>query len=286
MDTNPTIKTLSQQLTLKIKNKEIEVPMLPEVANKVMRLTQDSNTVTTDLSNLIQSDQVLAGHVMRIANSALYSPNIKLVSLQQAISRLGMGIIGEIALAASINAKMFNAPAFNKLIQSQLKYSLYCALWSKEVARFCKRNVEAAFLAGLLQSIGRPVCLQAACELADSFGMALEEPEACHLLGVFARIIGVQVVHRWEMPPTICEVVTWFDQYENAGTAKELTMVCVAANKFAQYGIQISPEYPKLSKKDLNESPVMGDLNLYPEDIDTLIEKQKNIKSTLESMSP
>ena len=56
------------------KTKKIDVPMLPEVANRVMRLTQDPNAITTDLAKLVQSDQVLAGHVMRIANSALYSP--------------------------------------------------------------------------------------------------------------------------------------------------------------------------------------------------------------------
>ncbi len=285
MAPNPLTETLSQQLTLKIKQKEIEVPMLPEVANKVMRLTQDSSSVMADLANLIQSDQVLAGHVMRIANSALYAPNTKLVSLQQAISRLGMSIIGEIALAASINSKMFNVPGFNKLIQNQLRFSLYSGLWAKEVARVCKRNVEAAFLSGLLQDIGRPVCLQAASEIANNLGLALTEAEILPLGNIFGRIIGVQVVHRWEMPSVLCDVVTWFDQYEKAGNSKELTMIVVAASKFAQYGFQVSPEYPILTKQELMAHPVMGDLNLYPDDIENLLEKQTNIEGTLESMS-
>lgn len=285
METLPLTKTLAQQLAIKIKQKEIDVPMLPEVANKVMRLTQDKNSVTTDLAKLIQSDQVLAGHVMRIANSALYSPNTKLVSLQQAISRLGMGIIGEIALAASINSKMFNAPGFNKLIQSQLRFSLYTGLWAKELARVCKRNVEAAFLAGLLHDIGRPVCLQSTLEIAQKFGFPVSEAEILPLENMFGRIIGSLVVNQWEMPTVVCDVVTWFEKYEQAGNSKELTMIVVAASKFAQYGFVISPEHPVLSKKELMEHPVLADLNLYPEDIEELLTKQSTVKSTLESMS-
>jgi HD-like signal output (HDOD) protein len=285
MEISPVTKTLAQQLAAKIKQKEIEVPMLPEVANKVMRLTQDQNAVTTDLAKLIQSDQVLAGHVMRIANSALYSPSNKLVSLQQAISRLGMSIIGEIALAASINSKMFNAPGFNKLIQSQLRFSLFTALWAKEIARVCKRNVEAAFLSGLLHDIGRPVCLQTTLEIAQRYGLPVSAADILPLENKFGRIIGVQVVHHWEMPSLVCDVLTWFDKYDQAGDSRELTMIVVAASKFAQHGFVISPEHPQLSRKDLEEQPVLADLNLYPDDIEALLAKQSTVKSTLESMS-
>ena len=285
MEPLPLTQILAQQLAIRIKLKEIEVPMLPEVANKVMRLTQDKNSITTDLAKLIQSDQVVAGHVMRIANSALYSPSTKLVSLQQAISRLGMAIIGEIALAASINSKMFNAPGFSKLIQSQLRFSLYTGLWAKEVARVCKRNVEAAFLAGLLHDIGRPVCLQTTLEIAERIGVPVTEADILPLENTFGRIIGSQVVDHWEMPKVVCDVVTWFDKYEQAGNSKELTMIVVAASKFAQYGFVISPAHPVLTKKELMEHPVLGDLNLYPEDVEALLSKQSTVKSTLESMS-
>ncbi|MEY4589284.1 MAG: hypothetical protein RL497_1360 [Pseudomonadota bacterium] len=285
METSVVAKTIAQQLASKIKQKKMDVPMLPEVANRVMRLTQDHNAVTTDLAKLVQSDQVLAGHVMRIANSALYSPNTKLVSLQQAISRLGMSIIGEIALAASINCKMFNAPGHNKSIQCQLRYALYTALWAKEVARVCKRNVEAAFLSGLLHDIGRPVCLQATIEIATECGFTATNADIAVIETAFSRVIGILVVNLWEMPSIVCDVLSMFDRYEEAGDNKELTMVVVAASKFAQNGLSISSDQPTFSRKELEEQPVMADLNLYLEDIDLLLQKQGSVKSTMESMS-
>jgi HD-like signal output (HDOD) protein len=207
-----------------------------------------------------------------------------LVSLQQAISRLGMRIIGEIALAASINSKMFNAPGHNKTIQCQLRYSLYTALWAKEVARTCKRNVEAAFLAGLLHDIGRPVCLQASVEIATQCGFTLTHTDLAPIEATFSRAIGVLVVNLWEMPSIVCDVLSMFDRYEEAGENKELTMVVVAASKFAQQDLSISSDQPTYSRKELEEQPVMADLNLYIDDIDLLLRKQANVKSTMESM--
>ena len=71
METASKNQSIVQMLSQKIEKDQIEVPMLPEVANKVMRLTQDPDSESGDLARLISSDQTLAGHVMRIANSAL-----------------------------------------------------------------------------------------------------------------------------------------------------------------------------------------------------------------------
>ena len=69
-----------------------------------------------------------------------------------------------------------------------------------------------------------------------------------------------------------------FDRYEEAGDNKELTMVVVAASKFAQAGLSINSDQPTYSRKELEEQPVMADLNLYLEDIEFLLGKQANVK--------
>ena len=148
MDQLSVDKAISDALRMQIEQDNIDVPMLPKVANRVIQLTQNADSDAEELSRLIQSDQPLAAHVMRIANSALYSPSTTLVSLQQAITRLGMQIIAEIALAASINSKVFNAPGFGAIISQQLKHSLHCGLWAKEVARQCRRMLKRRFWQG------------------------------------------------------------------------------------------------------------------------------------------
>ncbi|HEY7774469.1 MAG TPA: HDOD domain-containing protein [Marinagarivorans sp.] len=277
--------TFVEVVTQRINQSDIEVPMLPEVANKVMRLTNDPDSDANDLAKLIQSDQTLAGHVMRIANSALYSPNATLVSLQQAITRLGMRVIADIALAASVNSKMFNAPGYEKHIQTQLQFSLMAGLWAKEIARACRRNVEAAFLAGLLHDIGRPVCIQVVTEVAKSCRVDVSSSMMHELEQHFQRSLGITVVHQWEMPLLVRDVVTWFDDYTNAGKSAEQTMIVVAGAEFARCFYKETPLNKRITREQLTKSPVLADLNLYPDDIEKLIAKESLISSAMEAMS-
>lgn len=284
MTTAPKEASFIDVIANRIKQDDIEVPMLPEVANKVMRLTNDPESDAGDLAKLIQSDQTLAGHVMRIANSALYSPNATLVSLQQAITRLGMRVIADIALAASVNSKMFNAPGYEKHIQTELQFSLMAGLWAKEVARACRRNVEAAFLAGLLHDIGRPVTIQVVMEAAKAFKIDVPPNQMFELEQHFQRSLGISVVHQWEMPSLVCDVVTWFDDYSNAGKSAEQTMIVVAGAEFARRFYKGTPLRKKITHAQLIKSPVLADLNLYPDDIEKLIEKEDAINSAMEAM--
>ncbi len=271
-------------LNQRIQEDDIDVPMLPEVANRVVQLTRDPDSEASDLAKLIQSDQALAGHVMRIANSALYSPNSTLVSLQQAITRLGMQIIADIALAASLNSKMFNAPGFEKFILDNLRYSFLTGLWSKEIARACRKNVETAFLAGLLHDIGRLVGIQLVLEVARSLRTKIGATDILTLANHFQRTLGVKVVTQWEMPTLVCDVVTWFDEPEHAGPSREQTFAVVAGTIFASHFAPANKYRTKIDLDTLRAHPSLADLNLYPEDIDKLLAKAEIVKAASESI--
>lgn len=272
---------LAEMLEQEFKQGQIEVPLLPEVAGRVVHLTQDPESDATQLAQLIQSDQALAGHVMRIANSAAYSPNTSLVSLQQAITRLGMNLISDIALAASISTKMFNTPGFEQDIQLLWRHALGTALWAKEIARHCRFNVEATFLCGLLHSIGWPVALQAILEKIDAEQMACDKACVIALTHHFARPVSLNVLRHWKMPSLIGETITYFDNPNDAPNAPTHTAIVHAASRFARH--MISPD--QLSQEDLCQSEVLADLNLYPDEVRKLLNLTDDIASTMETMS-
>ncbi|MDN3638573.1 HDOD domain-containing protein [Simiduia curdlanivorans] len=271
---------VASMLQTRIAQSQLDVPMLPEVASKVVTLSQNPESDANKLAQLIQSDQALAGHVMHIANSAAYSPNGSLISLQQAITRLGMNLISDIALAASISAKMFKAPGYEKHITGIWRHALATALWGKEIARVCRRNVEATFLCGLLHSIGRPVTLQSVLELAHKAKLELSEEDVQQLEEQYHTQVGMAVAQRWAMPKIVCESIEFFHQYEDANLAKEQTTMINGGAVFATH--QLSPDL--LSAANLIELPVLADLNLYEDEIETLMDKKDDIKSTMEAM--
>jgi len=61
---------------------QIDLPLLPQVASQVVMLAGNPNTDAAQLSDTIHRDPALAGHVLRIANSAAYMPRMPIVSLQ------------------------------------------------------------------------------------------------------------------------------------------------------------------------------------------------------------
>ena len=275
-----TAKHIADQLQARIEQRQLDVPMLPEVAGKVVTLSQDPESDASKLAQLIQSDQALAGHVMHIANSAAYSPNASMVSLQQAITRLGMNLISDIALAASISAKMFKAPGYEKHINGIWRHALATALWGKEIARVCRRNVEATFLCGLLHSIGRPVALQSILDLADKAGLDISENDVKQLEDQYHTSVGVAVAQHWGMPQIVCESIEFFHHYHDAHLAKEQTTMINGGAVLATH--LLSPD--QLSAAELIDLPILADLNLYEDEIATLMEKKDDIKSTMEAM--
>ncbi len=257
----------------------LDVPMLPETAARVITLSQDPESDAAQLARLIQSDQSLAAHVMRIANSAAYTPSAALVSLQQAITRLGMNLISEIALAASINTKMFHAPGFEQRLKHIWQHALATALWAKEIARLCRRNVESSFLCGLLHSIGDPVCLQLIAEKTS----AKDIPDATidTLLNEFGNRITGQVLSQWKMPSIVRESAAYLNNHTAAPTAKEVAATVIAAAAMANAMLN---EHEN-AVENLLQLEVLEELNLYNDEVHTLWQKAALIKSTMEAMA-
>lgn len=275
-------KTVLLHLKKELQGKSIDVPMLPEVAGKVVRISQDPDSDASELANLIQRDQILAAHVMRIANSALYSPASSMVSLQQAIARLGMRTITEIALAASINSEMFDTPGYEKYIEQILQRSLAAGLWAKEVARCCRKNVEAAFLAGLLHDIGRPVVVHASLQKAKSLDLTLEPKGIRALENVLQHQVGVQVLEQWEMPQAVIHVVEYFDHYTDEHSGKLQTLIVVAGAIISAHIDEKGTDEEGLEL--LAKDPIFAEVNLYPDEVAELLQRHELVSAAMEAM--
>jgi len=266
-----------------LETKSFDVPMLPDVASRVLVLSNDPDSDAAQLAKLIQGDQGLSAHVMRIANSAAYTPNASMVSLQQAIARLGMALITEIALAASINSKMFKAPQFDKRLTRIWDHALVTAHWGKEVARISKKNVEASFLCGLLHSIGRPVVLQAISEYLTEGGAPVDDDELSLLEEFFHIPFGAVIVENWKMPIIVQESVQFYREYLQAKTHRDQAMVIHAADKLA-HDTLICKETDECNIDSVLDDEVFAALNLYEDEIQKLKLQKDKVIAGMEAM--
>ncbi len=260
---------LRQQLVERVSQRRLELPMLPQTATDVLSLCNDSSCDTARLSSLIQRDQALAAHTLHIANSAAYAPREPIVSLQQAIGRLGFKTMCDIAVAVAMRSKVFVLKGHEERLRAMWLHSAMSGTWAKEIARACRRNVEGAFLCGLLHDIGQPVVLQTLLELSGS--ERLEGELVDRLLREFHCEVGALVLESWKLPDWMVASVRCHHDPETAGEHVEFARTTMLADLLAHASVHPDREADEV----LRTHPVLADLGLYEDETEALFARRE-----------
>jgi putative nucleotidyltransferase with HDIG domain len=263
---------------------EFDLPMLPEVASQVMTATQDENCDAKRLSKLIHRDASLAGNVLKLANSPLYAPASPIVSLQQAVSRLGMKRIREIALVAACQARLFKAPGHDHRLHDVFRHSIAAAAFAQEIARLRRWNVEEAFLCGLLHDAGKPVLLQLLVDVQKEFDLAVEEGVVDDILQEMHGAVGSRLVESWKLPARLAETIACHHAPQDAEAAGPTAMMTAVADELAHFALGTRPVTP-VTEEQLHSNPWLAPLNLYRDELDTLIAMKGAVKATADAIA-
>ena len=238
---------------------ELELPMLPEVAARVLGVAVDGEASASTLARLIGGDPALAAHVMRVASSAAYQPRSPIQSLQHAISWLGMAEVADIAFTVAVQGKLLNVPGQKARVQRLWKNSVATAVWSRLVAEASGRPTEAAYLNGLLHEIGKPVCLQTVAELARRAATPLIESEFDRLVAEFHVEVGAHLATAWKLPPAVAQVIRGWHGWADAADGRDGCAVVYLAHHLASGMLE---NYGTLVADSLAADPVAEYLGL------------------------
>jgi HD-like signal output (HDOD) protein len=89
-------------LTEKINNDTLILPTLPAIALKVRKAADDPNVNLVQMGEVISQDPSLSARMIKIANSAYLGRTVKVQSLGQAVTRIGLRQIKNIATALAM----------------------------------------------------------------------------------------------------------------------------------------------------------------------------------------
>ena len=227
-------------LNAAISHDSLELPPPPQIVAQVMRLTRGEATAedsadasAAQLAQLIQRDLALAGQVMRVANSALYARRTPVVTLPQAIAWLGIREIRNIAFAVAVQGQIFTSGFFRREMTDLWRESVIVALFAQEVARIKRRNVESAYLCGLLHRAGMAVILNRAGVAAAKQGFT---PAPAQLLALAARQearVGTHVGIAWSLPPAVAAAIAHWRNPLDAELARTEVMEVALARQIA-----------------------------------------------------
>lgn len=86
----------------KIKQDALVLPTLPEVALKVRKAADDPDINLGQMSDIIGQDPALALGMIKVSNSALLARSVKVETVSQAVTRIGLSQIKSISTAMAL----------------------------------------------------------------------------------------------------------------------------------------------------------------------------------------
>jgi HD-like signal output (HDOD) protein len=272
---------IERALVERIDKDRIDLPVLPQVAGRVMALANDPSADAARLSVLIHQDQALAAHVLRIANSPAYMPRTPIASLQHAVAMLGVNQLSEIAVTISLKSGAVKIPGHEADIRQLWRHALASGAYAKEIARLRRYNVESAYLCGLLHAVGKPVVLKTVTTIAAELHAPLEPSTLLSFLDGYHSRVGILIAGEWALPPQVADAIAYYWAYEQAPAHRQEAMMTCLADRLATY--LLVPD--SFEDSTFREHGVFADLNLYPNDIDTLLSLKEKVLTLVDTMA-
>jgi len=204
-------------LVEKIKQDALVLPTLPEVALEVRQAADDPELNLHKMSDIIAQDPALSVGMLKVANSVVFGRTIKVDSVAQAVTRIGLRQIKSIATAMAVE-QMFvsKTPLVAEYMAKSWNNTLDVATVAIALMTlYLQKNKHAAFtldtitLAALIHNIGvLPILVE-----AESHPEVFATPKFLQQAIIkFSNEIGGEVTKAWGFSDEFTEVViSWND---------------------------------------------------------------------------
>lgn len=186
---------------------------LPVFSNSALRVQQELVKKEPDMKvveNIIACDQSLSSQVLKIANSSFYKGMAEILTIKNAIVRLGMQEIGRITLlAASKNVFRTNDKLLKDTMKKLWQHSVGCALGAHWLAKRCKLDnlVGHAFFAGLLHDVGKLFILLVLDQLKKQDSQIIvTQSFLFEAMDNLHTEQGYALMQEWNMPSAYCNI--------------------------------------------------------------------------------
>ncbi len=191
-----------------------EIESYSPIVIRIREVASNPNASAADLANVILHDHGLTAKVLRLANSAYYSPDRRITTLTHAVVVMGFQAIKNLALSVSIYDTFLaleNSSSFN--FRHFWVHSVTTAVCSHWLARRTSYpSGEEAFVAGFLHDLGKLII--GAFTPAD-WNMIQRKIKQGHTplqaelqwLGTYHTEIGEFVGKKWNFPDPLLNAI-------------------------------------------------------------------------------
>jgi HD-like signal output (HDOD) protein len=278
VDSDVVPSTLDFQAARAYLNESLTAPQtiapLPRVCAQLAELTAQQVTDAAQLARLIQSDPALAGEIIRVANSPALRPRTAIVSLQQAVSWLGVAEVRNIAMAVMLRGEVFSAPGHTPASEELWQEAWLASLWAKEIARERRKHVESAFLAALMHRTGAALALKILSRFESEGRLRLDARIFGDLVVEFEPALGRLLMNNWLLPKDVQDAASDWRNYRESSQS-DLAGTVHAAHLLATHTLHEDLITPDM----VIENPVFEQLGVFPDDRRHMLAKRDHVRA-------
>ncbi len=221
-----------------------DLPTLPAVMNRLISAVNAANTNAEQVAKIIHDDPAMMARLLKLVNSAAYSTGTeKIISVQQAVTRLGFATVKNLAMTTSVFGAYTSDEEADFSRQEFWRHSICVGIATYVVFQKTKNGDTPLFqkdqlhLCGLLHDIGK-ILLEKYFHKEFMEAVRCAREENIPLIVAEQRIyetdhteIGAWLAKKWNMSEEIVETIR---KHHHPETADEkwlhLVRLCHTAN--------------------------------------------------------
>lgn len=235
----------------------LDMPPMPETAQRIIDLRMDADAETDELARLVGKDPGLSAQVISWANSPYYGVSGSISNIQEAVIRvLGFDLVINLALGLSLGRSLSvpkNGPQGYMPFWQQ---SVYMAAMMAELCHAVpaqdRPTQGVAYLAGLLHNFGYLILGHVFPPHFEMINRHIDTNPNInryfieqHLMGITREQISSSLLSQWNLPQDICCAIRYQNEPHYDGEHNTLSaMLYVAARLLRQKEINDAPLEP------------------------------------------
>ncbi len=206
------------------------LPTLPDVAARVMRLSEDPDVSPKQMADTVETDPAIATRLLKLVNSPYFGIRGTVNSIPQALVFLGVSNLRNLVLSTCVMDLFGQDGQVGSFVRRDLwVHSMATAVAARELSRTMRvTDPEIAFTAGLIHDVGKVVLDQffhddfiKIVKLMDEHNAVMIDSEIA-ILGIDHAEIGHYLTQRWSLPEVLQDAVGYHHSPRDAQKNQKL----------------------------------------------------------------
>jgi putative nucleotidyltransferase with HDIG domain len=195
-----------------------KLPTIPIIAQEILNIVDDDLASINKLENIIEKDPAISAKILSVANSAFFGYQTPSVTVTNAIIRIGVNNVRNIALGISLMTVFIDEKPIHSVdahYQRIFKHSLAVGMVARQLSRELKINIsDEIFINGILHDLGFMVLNryfpQMFLNVLGEFRKikCLLDAEK-KILGFTHADIGMWLADKWNLPEDIIDTTLY-----------------------------------------------------------------------------